>query len=44
MEHNHNLSNLLVTYEGTLILLTDSDLEIVGIEEQNNDLQFKLKE
>ena len=44
MKWQHELSNLLITHTGKLILLTDEDLEILGVKEENGDLDFKLRQ
>ena len=43
MKWQHELSNLLITHDGTLILLTDQDFEILGIKEENGELDFKVR-
>ena len=47
MKWSEELSNLLITASGTLILLAekepDPDFEILGISETEGDLNFKLR-
>lgn len=47
MKWSEELSNLLITASGTLILLNekepDPDFEILGVSETDGDLNFKLR-
>jgi hypothetical protein len=47
MKWSNELSNLLITASGTLILLAqsnqDPDFEILGVVEADGDLNFKLR-
>jgi hypothetical protein len=47
MKLSNELSNLLITASGTLILLAenhpDPDFEILGVSEADGDLNFKLR-
>lgn len=43
MKWQHELSNLLITNNGKLILLADRDMEILGVKEASGDLAFKVR-
>jgi hypothetical protein len=43
MKAPHDLSNLLITSSGLLVLLADRDFEIMGIRENGGDLTFKVR-
>jgi len=40
----HDLSNLLITHDGRLVLLNDRDFEILGVKEDSGDLGFKTRQ
>ncbi len=43
MKWQHELSNLLITENGLLIFLADQVKEILGIQEVNGHLAFKMQ-
>lgn len=43
MKAQNDLSNLLITASGLLVLLAERDFEIMGIREQEGDLSFKVR-
>jgi hypothetical protein len=43
MKSEHELSTLLITPHGKLILLKGHDIEILGVREVKGDLDFKLR-
>lgn len=43
MKAPQEMSNLLITSSGLLVLLADRDFEIMGVREQGGDLSFKVR-
>jgi hypothetical protein len=43
MKTPQELSNLLITSNGLLVLLADRDFEIMGVREAGGDLTFKVR-
>ena len=43
MKAQHDMSNLLITSSGLLVLLADRDFEIMGVRENSGDLTFKVR-
>ena len=43
MKAQNDLSNLLITASGLLVLLAERDFEIMGIREDSGDLAFKVR-
>jgi hypothetical protein len=43
MKTPQELSNLLITSTGLLVLLADRDFEIMGVREAGGDLTFKVR-
>lgn len=43
MKTKQDLSNLLITASGVLVLLADRDFEIMGVRENGGDLSFKVR-
>lgn len=43
MKAQHDMSNLLITSSGQLVLLADRDFEIMGVRETGGDLTFKVR-
>ena len=42
MNNPHNFSNLLVTHDGQLVFLTETDYIVLGVKEYQDELYFKL--
>jgi hypothetical protein len=43
MKTPQDLSNLLITSSGLLVLLAERDFEIMGVRENGGDLSFKVR-